>query len=74
MAKSRRHIDPDEAISYRTPMRVVSVMRFDYFTETFFYPVCPRCHITMEREYQAFCDRCGQALSWANFSKAKVID
>ena len=29
MAKRRRVIDPKETISYRTPMRVVSVMRFD---------------------------------------------
>ena len=38
MAKRRRVIDPKEAVSYRTPTKVVSVMRFDYLTETFFYP------------------------------------
>ena len=29
-----------------------------------FFPVCPNCGITMEREYQSFCDRCGQKLAW----------
>ena len=29
MTKRRRAIDPEEAVSYRTPMIVVSVMRFD---------------------------------------------
>ncbi len=69
MAKRRRHIDPDEAVSYRTPMRVISVMRFNCIVETTLYPVYPR---TMEREYKTFCDRCGQALSWASLSSAKV--
>ncbi len=37
------------------------------------YPVCPRCECTLDREYQLFCDRCGQALSWKRFSSAAVI-
>ena len=28
------------------------------------YPICPHCQITLEREYQAYCVRCGQRLSW----------
>ena len=28
----------------------------------------------MERECLAYCDRCGQTLSWASFSRAKVIN
>ena len=31
------------------------------------YPVCPQCGLTLEREYQAFCDRCGQRLAWRGF-------
>ncbi len=37
------------------------------------YPVCPRCSITLEREYQAFCDRCGQRLDWEGFEDAAVM-
>lgn len=37
------------------------------------FPVCPRCQLTMEREYQAFCDRCGQALDWSRFPKVLIV-
>lgn len=32
----------------------------------------PRCGSTMEREYQYFCDRCGQRLSWRGFDDVEV--
>lgn len=41
---------------YRLPMRVKKFRRG--------FPVCPRCNTTIEREYQAYCDRCGQCLKW----------
>ena len=37
------------------------------------FVICPRCQLTIEREYQSFCDRCGQALNWSGFSRALVI-
>ena len=37
------------------------------------YSVCPRCKATMEREYQAFCDRCGQRLDWSQYEDTKVV-
>lgn len=36
-------------------------------------PVCPRCRLTLDREYQRFCDRCGQRLDWSRYDKAIVI-
>ena len=36
------------------------------------FPVCPQCHCSMEREYQSFCDRCGQRLNWKGFRNASV--
>ena len=27
----------------------------------------------MEREYQPYCDRCGQCLDWSAFSNATII-
>jgi len=33
-----------------------------------YYPVCPRCKRTMEREFQTCCDRCGQKLKWDRFT------
>ncbi len=36
-------------------------------------PVCPRCNCSLEREYQAFCDRCGQHLLWCRFYRESSI-
>ncbi|MCI8650731.1 MAG: hypothetical protein HFG20_11520 [Anaerotruncus sp.] len=58
------------AESYRQPMPVVEI---HLFQGGYAYPVCPRCKITLDREYQAYCDRCGQCLSWEDFDKAIVI-
>lgn len=59
-----------EAEGFRTPMPVVEVHRFRGGGA---YPVCPRCGITLEREYQSYCDRCGQRLSWRSLRKAKIV-
>ena len=60
--------------SYRAEMCVteVRICKSPYLGETGYY-VCPRCHITLEREFVTFCDRCGQKLSWKGYKKAKVI-
>ena len=62
-----------EAESYRRPMRVSAVRRYPDCPEMASYPLCPRCVLPMQREYQAFCDCCGQALSWIGFSKAAIL-
>ena len=49
--------------SYRLKMPVKQIMVFPDETG---YAVCPKCHVTMEREYVNFCDRCGQRLGWNN--------
>ncbi len=38
-----------------------------------YYPICPNCNITLEREYQAYCDRCGTKLSWKSYNKAEIV-
>lgn len=60
----------EDAISYRTAMRVRCVK---FFVNSGSYPVCPRCQTTMEREYTAYCDRCGQHLSWEEFERVYTI-
>ncbi len=62
-----------EQIEYRIPMRVNAVRLHHFWTGDTTFPICPRCGITMEREYQAYCDRCGQALSWKGFRTATII-
>ena len=37
------------------------------------WAVCPRCGMTMDREFMSFCDRCGQRLGWNAYKKAKII-
>ncbi len=56
--------------SYRQQTPVTEVMIFPDGTA---YYVCPRCHITVDREFMRFCDRCGQHLGWKGYRKAKVV-
>ena len=57
-------------LSYRLQMPVTEVMIFPNGTG---YYVCPRCHVTVEREFMSFCDRCGQHLGWKGYQKARKI-
>lgn len=58
------------AEAFRKPMAVTQIRLFPADGA---YPVCPQCSSSMEREYQRFCDRCGQCLSWKNYKQALVI-
>lgn len=57
-------------LSFRTEMPVTQVRLLEVDGA---YPVCPRCKISMEREHQSFCDRCGQRLGWKDYKNAVVI-
>ena len=37
------------------------------------YYLCPRCRISLDRDFQVYCDRCGQHLDWTGYRKARVI-
>ena len=58
-----------DAVSYRIPLPVTKVIAYSKIT----YPICPRCAVSLDREYMYFCDRCGQKLNWDLFEYAKVI-
>ena len=59
--------------SYRVPIRVSAVRTYqDSLFGTTCFPVCPRCRVSLEREYQRYCDRCGQALNWSMYSQARL--
>lgn len=73
MSKTATVIDLHEALAFRSPMCVSAVQAFQSYSGVTTFPICPRCQITMEREFQAFCDRCGQALDWKCFNRATVI-
>ena len=55
------------------PVHEMVVFRSPFYGLTGYYR-CPRCHTTMEREFTAFCDCCGQHLGWKDYKKAKKID
>lgn len=57
------------AESYRSPMPVTQRIRYP---DALFY-LCPGCRVALEREFMAFCDRCGQRLDWKQYRKAELI-
>lgn len=58
------------ALAYRKPMQVRELARY---RSGGLFPVCPRCASAMEREYQNYCDRCGQRLDWRDLRRARVV-
>ena len=64
-----QYIDPEEA-AYRLPCAVQEVR---VFPNGDCYPICPKCNLTLEREYMNFCDRCGQRLDWEGFGEAVEV-
>ena len=34
--------------------------------------ICPNCNTSIEREYQSYCDRCGQKLKWGSLKKISI--
>lgn len=60
-------------MAFRKPMPVTQIRCRHLSYGLTGYPVCPQCGITMEREYQSYCDRCGQCLDWKDFSKAVAL-
>ena len=69
-ATSTRGNTPLFPASFRCAMLVTEVM---VFPNGYAYYVCPRCSVTMVREFMSYCDRCGQHLNWKGYKKAKVI-
>lgn len=51
-------------ITYRIPMAVNGVFVLRHFPKDQVYYRCPRCQQLLEREYVAYCSRCGQCLEW----------
>ena len=68
-----RNCKPIDAETYRKPMTVTTVRYYPACPELLTYPLCPRCSLPLEREYQLLCDHCGQALDWSDISKAVAV-
>lgn len=59
--------------SYRIPMPVSELKVFPDCMGRPAYYVCPRCGLTMEREFMNFCDRCGQRLDWRGYRHVRIV-
>ena len=60
-------------LTYRQPLAVTQIRCYRYLSGLTGFPICPRCDCTMEREYQRYCDRCGQCLDWSDFERAALL-
>ena len=54
--------------TFRAPKPVTKVR---IYRDRNMYAVCPRCNISMEYEYQLYCNRCGQHLEWSKYDEAE---
>lgn len=63
----------EQQLSYRAAMAVKELAVFPAAFGQPAYYVCPRCDVTMEREYQSYCDRCGQRLAWRGKKQIRLI-
>ena len=65
-----------ESLSYRQPMQVKEVLickeHIAHSDVYYTYPICPRCNVSFEQDYQSYCSYCGQKLKWRYYSKAKI--
>lgn len=57
------------APSYRIPKKVKKIR---VHPDNCFFGVCPRCNNSIDREYQTFCNCCGQRLDWSKLDEAEA--
>ena len=66
-----RRVDTQADLQYRQAMQVRELAQYRSGGT---FPVCPRCGSAMEREYQRYCDRCGQRLGWKELRRARMVE
>lgn len=71
--KLLRAMSPDLELAFRKPMTVNAIRCISLSGQLVGFAVCPQCGCSLAREYQHFCDRCGQKLDWGSYDKAVVI-
>ena len=60
-----------QKIAYRKPMIGHSGV---VYRSGSFYAACPQCRQAIEREFQSYCDSCGQCLDWCKFDNINIFD
>lgn len=61
------------AKAFRYPLIVNKILIFHTPDGENGYYMCPRCEVSLEREFVSYCDRCGQALDWKHYRKATPV-
>lgn len=56
--------------TYRLP-KTVNAIRI--YRDRNCFPICPRCKMVIEYEYQSYCSNCGQHLDWSKLDDAEEI-
>lgn len=59
-----------EELSYRRPLQIAEVFISD---NGYLFPICPKCRIPFDGQYQKYCSYCGQCLKWTYYSRAKIV-
>ena len=59
-----------EELSYRKPLQIAEVFVSDGGDA---FPICPKCRVPFDVEYQKYCSYCGQRLKWTYYAKAKIV-
>ena len=65
--------EDNEELSYRKHSKVEHYRTFRFGGIETAFAVCPRWHGSGERDYQTFCDQCGQKLDWDDYGAATSI-
>lgn len=69
----RRNLSQSIPHTQDIPMTVSQLRVFQSGLSKTGYYVCPRCNTSLDREFVAYCDRCGQKLDWSQYKKAELI-
>ena len=56
-----------------TPLEVTQILCDSKEKDLFHLPICPSCKKPLIRDNQAYCDMCGQRLSWQNYKYADIV-
>ena len=59
-----------EELSYRKPLQIAEVFISDGGDA---FPICPKCKVPFDVEYQRYCSYCGQCLKWTYYSRARIV-
>ena len=58
-------------LAYHVPMKVTKAVIFLRWPKDNIFYRCPRCQQLLEREWMAYCSRCGQCLDWHSSRRTK---